>query len=213
MIGIPIGITSSVFGLNLKKDSRYIYQNKLDKACFEHDMAYGDFKDLTSTAVSEKILRDKAFNIAKNPKYDGYLTGLASMAYKVFAKKASGKAMKNEIMSNKELSEELHKPIIKKFQKRKVHSSFIDNIWDADFIDMQLISKINKEFRFLLCIIDIYSKYTWVIPSKYKRGITITNAFQKVLDESKRKPNKIWVNKDSKFSNRSIKLRLEKKMK
>ena len=87
-------------------------------------MAYGDFKDLISRAVSEKILRDKAFNIAKNPKYDGYLMGLASMAYKVFAKKASGKAMKNEIMSNKELSEELHKPIIKKFQKRKVHSFF-----------------------------------------------------------------------------------------
>ena len=100
-----------------KKDSRFIYQSELDKACFQHDMAYGDFKDLTSRATSEKILRDKAFNIAKNPKYDGYLTGLASMAYKCFAKKASGKAMENEIMSNKELSEELHKPIIKKLQK------------------------------------------------------------------------------------------------
>ena len=69
-------------------------------------------------------------------------------------------------MSNKELAEELHKPINRKFEKRKVHSSFIDNIWGADLADMQLISKFNKEFRFLLCGIDIYSKYAWVIPSQ-----------------------------------------------
>ena len=65
-------------------DSRYIYQNELDKACFQHDMAYGDFKDLTRRTASDKILRDKAFNIAKNPKYDGYQRGLASMVYKFF---------------------------------------------------------------------------------------------------------------------------------
>ena len=70
---------------------------------------------------------------------------------------------------------------------------------------MQLLSKFNKGFRFLLCVIDIYSKYAWVIPSKDKKGITITNAFQKVLDESNRKLNKIWVDKDSEFYNRSMK--------
>ena len=64
---------------------------------------------------------------------------------------------------------------------------------------MQLISKLNKRFRFLLCVINICSKYTWVIPLKDKKGITITNAFQKVLDESNRKPNKIWVDNGSKF--------------
>ena len=62
-------------------DSRYIYQNELDKACFQHDMAYEDFKDFTRRIASDKILRDKAFNIAKNPKYDGYQRGLASMIY------------------------------------------------------------------------------------------------------------------------------------
>ena len=68
---------------------------------------------------------------------------------------------------------------------RKVHSSFIDNIWGADLADMQLLlSKFNKGIRFLLCVIDIYSKYDWVIPLKYKNGIIITNAFQKILDES-----------------------------
>ena len=78
-----------------------------------------------------------------------------------------------------ELAEELHKPIIRKFKKRKVHSSFIDNIWGADLADIQLTSKFNKRIRFLLCVIDIYSKYAWIIPLKDKKGITITNAFQK----------------------------------
>ena len=82
-------------------------------------------------------------------------------------------------MSNKESAEELHKPIIRKFEKRKVHSSFTDNIWGACLVDMQLISKHNKGFRYFLCVTDIYSKYTWVIPLKDKKGITITNAFKR----------------------------------
>ena len=76
-----------------------------------------------------------------------------------FDKKTSGGTVKNENISNKELAEELHKPIIRKFNKRKVHSPFIDNIWGTDLADMQLISKFNKGFRFLLCVTDIYSKY------------------------------------------------------
>ena len=76
--------------------------------------------------------------------------------------------------------------------------------------DIQLISKFNKGFRFLLCVIDIYSKYAWVIPLKDKKGITITNVFQKFLKESKRKPNKIWVDKGREFYNRSMKSWLEK---
>ena len=75
----------------------------------------------------------------------------------------------------------------------------MDNIWGADLADMQLISKFNKGIRFLLCVINIFSKYAWVIPSKDKKGITITNAFQKLLDESNRKPNKVWVIKAVNF--------------
>ena len=107
------------------------------------------------------------------------------------------------------MTEELQKPIIRKFKKRKVQSPFIDNIWDADLADMQLISKFNKGFRFLVCVIDIYSKYVSVIPLKDKKGVTITNAFQKILKESNRMPNKIWVDKDSKFYTRSMKSWLE----
>ena len=73
-------------------------------------------------------------------------------------------------MSNKELAEELHKPIIRKFKKRKVHSTFINNTWGADLADMKLISKFNKRIRFLLCVLLIFSKYAWVIPLKDKKG-------------------------------------------
>ena len=111
-----------------------------------------------------------------------------------------------EIISYKKLAEELHKPIIRKFNRRKVISLFIDNVWIADLADMELFgNKFNKGFRFLLCVIDIYSKDAWVIPLKDKKVITITNAFQEILDESNRKPNKIWADKGSEFYNRSMK--------
>ena len=169
-------------------DTSYIYKNELDKACFQHDMAHGDFKDLLRRTASHKILRDKAFNIAKNPKYDGYQRGLASMVYKFFDKKSSGSgrplSSASLIANNKEniqLADELHKPITWKFKKRKVYSLFRYKIWGADLGDMQLISKSNKGFRFLLCAIDICSKYAWVIPLKDKEGISIVNGFQKIL--------------------------------
>ena len=129
-------------------DSRYTYQSELDKACFQHHMADGDLKGLTKRTASHKILRDKEFNIAKNPKYDGYQRGLASIVYKFFNKKTSGNSIKNENMSDQLLAKELHNPIIKKFKKRKVQSSFIDNIWGADLSDMQLIGKFHKGIRF-----------------------------------------------------------------
>ena len=84
------------------------------------------------------------------------------MVYKIFDKKPSGGTVKNENICNKELAQELQKTIIKNFEKRKIHSPFTDNIWVADLADMQLISKFNKGFRFLLCVIDIYSKCAWL---------------------------------------------------
>ena len=83
------------------EDSQYIYQNELDKACFQHDMAYEDFKDLTRGTASNKILHDKAFNIAKNPKYDGYQHGLASIFHKFCDEKTSGSGIKNENIETK----------------------------------------------------------------------------------------------------------------
>ena len=126
------------------------------------------------------------------------------MVYKFFDKKTAGSGVKS-MPQNEQLAEELNKPIIRKFKKRKVHSPFKDNIWGADLADMQLISKFNKGFRFLLCVINIFSKYAWVAPLKVKKGVSIVNVFQKILDDSKRKPNKIWVDKGSEFYNNSFK--------
>ena len=112
-------------------DSRYIYRNELDKACFQHDMACGGFKDLKRRAAADKVLRDKAFGIAKNPKYDGYQRELASMFYKFFVKKTKGSGVtlaNKSIPQNEKLAEELYKPIIRKFKRREVYSTFKDHI-------------------------------------------------------------------------------------
>ena len=147
-------------------------------------------------------MRDKAFKIVSDPIYDGYQKGLASMVYKFFDKKSSGSGIANE--PNYQLANELHKPIIKKFKKRKVYSSFRDNIWGVDLADMQSLSKYNKGNKYLLCAIDLFSKYAWVVPIKDKKGTSIVNAFQKIISEG-RKPNKIWVDQGSEFYNNSFK--------
>ena len=114
------------------------------------------------------------------------------MVYRFFDKETSGSGIKND-KPDHQLGEELYKPIIRNFNKRKVHSTFIDKIWDANLTDMQLISKFNKRILFLLCAIDIFSKYA------------IINAFQKILKKYNRKPNKILIDRGSKFYNRSMK--------
>ena len=128
-----------------------IYKNELDKSCFQHDMAYS------------------------KSKYDGYQRGLASIVYKFFDKKSCGSGIANE--PNYQLANEPHKPITKKFKKRKVYSSFRDNIWGVDLADMQSLSKYNKGIKYLLCATDLFSTYAWVVPLKDKRGISIVNVF------------------------------------
>ena len=123
-------------------DTNHIYKNELDKACFAHDAAYSDSKDLTKRTIADKIQKNRAFNIAKDPKYDGYQRGLASMVYKFFDKKSEGSGINTKLIpQNRQLSKELHEPIIKKFEKRKVHASFKDNVWGADLADMQLLTR------------------------------------------------------------------------
>ena len=102
-------------------DSRYIYQNELDKAYFQKDMAYDDFEDLSRRTASDKILQDSLFKITNRPKYDGYPRGLNSIIYKCFDKKSAGGAITNEIASIQQLTGELHKQITENFQKRKVY--------------------------------------------------------------------------------------------
>ena len=103
------------------------------------------------------------------------------MVYKFFDKKSKRSGVNIPSEFNEQLAKELHKPIIRKLKKRKVYSGFKDNIWGADLADMQLISKFNKGFRFLLCVIDIFSKYASVVPLKDKKWVSIVDIFQKTL--------------------------------
>ena len=180
----------------------FLYKNELDQACFQRNMAYGKSKDLAKKTQSDKDLRDKAIKFASDPKYDGDQIGLSSMVYKFFDKKSKGSGVTNE--SNYQLANELHKPIIKKFKKRKVYSSFEDNIWEVDLADMKSPSKFNKGIKYLLCAIDLFSKYAWVIPLNDKKGTSIVKAFQKLISKE-RKPNRIWVDQGSEFYNQSFK--------
>ena len=171
-------------------------------------MAYGNFKDLNRRAGVDKVVRDKAFNIAENPKYDGYKRGwymvnivytfqwsinfLIKKTLRGVATLANKSSMKNKNIFNKELWEELHRPVIRKFNEKSA-LTFINDIWGADLADVQLINKFNERIRFLLSVIKIHSRYTWVIPLKDKKRIAIINAFRSIIGESNRRPNKTWV--------------------
>ena len=136
-------------------DTRLLYGNELDKACFKHDAAYAKYKDVENRLISDQKLKNSAYDIASNPKYDGYQRGLASMIYKFFGSKVAsldkktmsvkGNAKPSSFERTKEvnkiLAEKLHKPVIKKFNKRKAYSQFKDNIWEVDLADMQSLSK------------------------------------------------------------------------
>ena len=187
-------------------DTRYIYRNEVDKACFQHDSAYADHKDLINRTEADKVLRDKAYDIASNPKYYGYQRGLASVVYKFFDKKSMGSGFNKLKNSSSILADELHKPIIKKFDKRKVYSQFKDNISGVDLADMQSLSRKNKGIKYVLCAIDLYRKYAFVILLKDKKGINIVNAFNKIIKQSNsRKPNKIWIDQGSELYNNVFK--------
>ena len=125
------GFTYSVFGpftknkkriskFKEKGDTKYIYRKELDKTCFQHDMPYGDFQDLARRTASDEVLKDKAFNIVKNPRYDGCQRVHASMAYYYFDKKTSCSGANNDIKQNQQLTENLHKPIIKVLKKKSL---------------------------------------------------------------------------------------------
>ena len=124
------------------ENTDFLYRNELDKAFFQHDRSYGESKDLAKRTQPDKVLRDRAFKIASDPKYDGYQRGLASMVYKFFDKKSSETGVATE--PNYQLANELHRQIIKKFKRRKVYSSFRDNIWGVYLADMQSLSKYTK---------------------------------------------------------------------
>ena len=131
-------------------NTNFINENELNKACFQHDMAYGKSKDLAKRTQWDKVLRDKAFKIASDQKYDGYQGGLAPMVYKFFNEKSSGSGIANK--PNYQLANKLHKQIIRKVKKRKVYSSFRDNIWGVWFSWYAITEQIQQMNQvFIVC--------------------------------------------------------------
>ena len=157
-------------------------------------MAYGKSSGLIKRTQLDKVLRDKAFRIESVPKYNGYQRWLALMVYELIDKKSTGVADIESIINLQTNFIE----IIRKFKKRKVYLWFRDNIWGVYLADTQSLRKCNKVIKYLLCAIDLFSNYAWVVPLKNKRGITIVNAFQKKISEGC-KTNKIWVDQGGEF--------------
>ena len=133
-------------------------------------------------------MKDRDYEIARNPGYDGYQRILASMVYKYFGKKTGSR-----ISVNEQLAEELHKSVIKKFKIRKVCARFRYNIWAAALSEIESSSFKEKNVKYWLCVIDVFTIYAWVEPLKDKTGKTVLNDFIKIINESDCKPNKLWV--------------------
>ena len=150
-----------------------IYKNDLDRACFEHDMAHNKYKDLKGRTQSDIVLKNEAYKIAVDPKIDSFQRALASMVWKFFDKR-SRKVLGSGI--KKKLADELHKSIIRKFKRRKVYSSSKDDVWGVDLTDMSFISKFNKGIKYLLCVIDLFSRFAWVVGLKDKKGVLLMDS-------------------------------------
>jgi len=110
-----------------------------------------------------------------------------------------------------QIAEELHKPYRKNFLRRKVYTGAVDNIWAADLVDMSGWKKYNDDYKMMLTVIDGTSKYAWAIPLKGKTGKEVTDAFKRILDESKRSPNKLWVDQGKEFYNKDFQALMDSK--
>ena len=144
-------------------------------------------------------MKDKAYEIPRNPKYNGHQRGLESMVYNFFDKKIGSGASLNE-----ELAQELHRPVIKNFKRRKVYARFKYNIWAADLAEMGSLSFKNRSVKYLICVIDVFVKYTWVKPLKHEIAKTVLHGFVEVVNKSNRKPNISWVDQGKEFYNSFI---------
>ena len=161
---------------------KHLYRNWLDKACFANDAAYCESKNLAKRTISDKILKDRAYEIAKNCGYDGYERALASMVYKSFDKTTGSGVIatsKAGVSVNGKLAEELDKPVIEKFIRWKIYARFKNNVWAADLGEIGSLSSKNKNVKYLLCVIDVFFKYAWVKLLKDKKGKRVPKLLMK----------------------------------
>ena len=180
--------------------------NQVDKIAMVHDICYRDNPSAKSKCDKE-MLTDLSSIKPKNTreKFDKFLvSGIIGAKHKL----GLGLGVKSDIKWNDQLAEELHKPVRKHFQKRRVMVSKIDEIWAADLVEMQKLSRDNKGYKYLLTVIDVFSKYGWIWPLKNKTGLEVENAFKNIFAEG-RVPEKLWVDKGKEFYNQHVKKLLD----
>ena len=168
-------------------------KNVLDKIASRHDICY-ELKP-KNKGLYDRIMVKEIDNVLLNEKSWGKF----AIKQIINTKQKLGLGVEN---SNKILSEELHKPKRKNFRRRKIIVNYINEIFAADFVEMQKFAKLNKRYRYLLTCIDIISKYSWVIPLKDKKGINVKNALQKIFKE--RKCELIWTDRGKEFYNKKV---------
>ena len=163
--------------------------NRVDKAAYQND------DTATRNAVCDNNMLKELEGI--------YNPTLRERLDKTIVSKLIGTKVKFGIGVKKSLAEELHKPIKRKFKKRRVLVNGIDKIWAADLVDMQVFSKFNRDVKYLLAVIEIFSEYGWLIPLKDKTGKSVASALNTIFKE--RKPEKMWVDKGKEFYNKDVK--------
>ena len=171
--------------------------NRVDKAAYHHDVCYLKNDDTaTRNAVCDKNMLKELKGI--------YNPTLRERLDKSIVSKLIGTKVKFGMgFKKKSLAEELHKPIRRKFKKRRVLVNGIDKIWAADLVDMQAFTKFNRGVKYLLAVIDVFSKYGWLIPLKDKTGKSVASALKTIFED--RKPKKMWVDKGKEFYNKDVK--------
>ena len=171
-------------------DTSHIFKNELDKRCFYHDSSYDKYKDVPNRLIADKKLMDGAYDIASDQSKNGYERMLASMVYKFFEKKIQlGQGINDDI-----LADELHKPIRHIFQRRQVIAHKANQIWACDLVDMTNVYTDNG-YRYILNVVDCFSKYAWSIPLKSKKTDELIDAFKRLFKSQK--PQKLWWDEET----------------
>ena len=147
-------------------------------------------------------MRDRAYEIARNPRYDGFQRSLASVGYSFLDKKTPEFGATSSV--NDELAQELHKPVFIQSKRKRVYARFKDNIWAADLGEKESLSSESQGVKYLLCVIDIFTKYGWVKPLNDRKGKRALNTFIEIENESHRQPKKIWVDQGRKDYDNSM---------
>jgi len=183
--------------------------DRVDSAALRHDLAYAQYPDTASRNVADREMVDE-LNKIPNPTFRERVERaivkpiLATKANLGLGLASSDSKSDLKVKWTDQLAEELHKPVVKNFRKRRVYVKGIDEIWAADLIDMQSFAEYNDGFKYLLSVVDIFSKYGWIVPLKDKSGKSVSQAFEKIFTSSERKPKKLWVDKGKEFYNKDV---------